>query len=413
MNNLQKPYQITFILFVFGAFCSLFLTIFLSLNPLQGDNQNYAMVARSILSENNINLNEFSERIKDGYGIIKIQDSFYNFFPLGPSLLLTPFYAVTNFVIHTDAYTKELIAGKLVVSFCYAISLSLFFLIVYKLTNRNIIKSLILCFIFGFCSHQFSQNIAQFWSHAAAMPFIIASLLFLLPTNKSYTIWAGIFVFFGYLMRPTVVLLVPVTVVYLFIYDKKRLKKFLIGCLYAGFVLILINLYYHNSIIAPYSQISRLGSNTFFIALIGNLFSPNRGLFVFMPWTIFSFAVGLAVFFNKKISPLYRMLFCVVILHIIVVSSLPHWWAGHSYGPRFLTIIMPELVLLLIPLLNNVIYSQNYIKFIFALFILFSFAVQGGVYKGYSWNINPQNVDTHPERIWDWSDMQIFRVLKK
>ena len=107
MNSFQKPSQVAFILFVFGAFCSLFLTIFLSLNPLQGDNQNYAMVARSILSENNINLNEFSERIKDGYGIIKIQDSFYNFFPLGPSLLLTPFYAATNFIIHTDAYTKE------------------------------------------------------------------------------------------------------------------------------------------------------------------------------------------------------------------------------------------------------------------------------------------------------------------
>src|SRR6185503_16257358 len=86
-------------------------------------------------------------------------------------------------------------------------------------------------------------------------------------------------------------------------------------------------------------------------ALACNLISPARGLLVFTPVFLFSI-VSLA---NRSwTSPLAPWLTALTLAHFLLVSFFTtFWWAGHAYGPRYLSDIIPILVLGLIPALQR------------------------------------------------------------
>jgi hypothetical protein len=123
--------------------------------------------------------------------------------------------------------------------------------------------------------------------------------------------------------------------------------------------------------------------------------------------------LGIWLTFRNKIDPIFRLIATAFFIHLILVSLFPHWWAGYSYGPRFLVEIMPMLVLLLLPVISSHIWRHKIVKPIFAAMIGFSLLVQiGGLSKAASeWNALPQSVDKHPSRLWDWADMQLLRPL--
>jgi hypothetical protein len=80
--------------------------------------------------------------------------------------------------------------------------------------------------------------------------------------------------------------------------------------------------------------------------------------------------------------------------------------------------MMPELVLLLIPALAALKLASARLRRnatrALAATIGYSFlvAILGTTHSGGYWNEHPNNVDRHPERLWDWSDPQILRALR-
>ncbi len=405
--------RIGFLIFIIGIFMSYHLPV----NPLQGDNQNYCMVAQSLLSDSDIFLNEFSTRLEHNnfYGIVNENGKLYNLFPLGPSIVLAPLYALIRINGDIPPENAEILSGKIATAVCFGSALMLFFFLVSHFEDVGRSKALLLTFIFGFCSHQFSQHLGMFWSHNAVMPFILTALLLLKMERREFVFFAGTVVVFGYMMRPTVALFVPITMVWLWLYRRQDVGFFVAGCSIAGILVASVNLSFYGHIISPYSQISRLRLSfpSFINALIGNLFSPNRGLFVFMPWALFSM-YGIWLSIRTRIDPFYRLIAIIFLLHLIIVSSFPHWWGGWSYGPRLLVETMPLLVLLLLPFLSSQIWRRRSVKLFFITALVFSLFVQiGGLTESAAeWNGTPINVDKNSSRIWNWSDMQFMRPLK-
>jgi hypothetical protein len=79
-----------------------------------------------------------------------------------------------------------------------------------------------------------------------------------------------------------------------------------------------------------------IGYNLMPEALFGNLISPNRGILIYVPITIFSIIGGYFSFRHKdKFPPYYRYLAILILLHWLLISTYPHWWGGYSFGPRF------------------------------------------------------------------------------
>jgi hypothetical protein len=92
------------------------------------------------------------------------------------------------------------------------------------------------------------------------------------------------------------------------------------------------------------------------------------------------------------------------------------WWAGHSFGPRFMTDIVPFLVFFLafnFRLSNTIgVWAQTAISICILVLALISVTIhaRGAFrYSTWAWYYIPQNIDENPRRAWDWRDPQFLR----
>jgi hypothetical protein len=101
-----------------------------------------------------------------------------------------------------------------------------------------------------------------------------------------------------------------------------------------------------------------------------------------------------------------------VVLELCVYGSFAMWYAGGSYGPRFLTGLLPILGIFIGIYLNTLNKNNIGIIFIILLLMTWSIFVQlvGVFYHPHGWFCCvPKGLLDDPSRLWDWKDMEIFR----
>jgi hypothetical protein len=248
----------------------------------------------------------------------------------------------------------------------------------------------------------------------------IALYLLLKARDKPRLIqFASLPLAYSFVIRPTNAVPIILLTVYVLLRHRKLFLRVALWSLPVVIPFFIYNLSVYHGLFSPYYLPSKLsGGSTFFEALAGNVVSPARGLFVFSP--ILAFALyGMVL---KRRSGRWEMidsfLLGALVLHWLVISSFPHWWAGHSYGPRFFTDMMPFFAYFLIPVVPAILRLRKPARLIlaacFCLCLLLSFFVH---YRGatdrdcHAWNGIPADIDTAPERLWDWGDLQFLRGL--
>lgn len=152
-------------------------------------------------------------------------------------------------------------------------------------------------------------------------------------------------------------------------------------------------------------------------AIAGNLISPSRGLFVYVPGALF---VLLLVAYYWRTLPhraLALLSLCVIVFHTLVVSTDPNWWGGHCYGARLTIDIIPWFFLLAVlgcrSLLSDRPSRLKYCAMAFGLLTLIIGAAINGhgalSHSANDWvNGPPADVDRMPSRVWDWSHPQFL-----
>jgi len=99
------------------------------------------------------------------------------------------------------------------------------------------------------------------------------------------------------------------------------------------------------------------------------------------------------------------------------VAMFSVWWGGHSFGPRLVADVLPALVLGLVPVWTSVWGSRAGRMLLLAAFAA-SIAVEAiGAFhfpsaRAVEWNTSPRNVDQAHDRLWDWRDPQLLRLLR-
>ncbi len=152
-------------------------------------------------------------------------------------------------------------------------------------------------------------------------------------------------------------------------------------------------------------------------AIAGNLISPSRGLFVYVPGSLF---VLLLVAYYWRTLPhrgLALLSLCVMVIHTLVVSTDPNWWGGHCYGARLTIDIIPWLFLLAILVSRSLrCETRTTLKHSLIAVGLVTLII-GAVINGHGalsnsandWvNGPPDDVDRMPSRVWDWSHPQFL-----
>lgn len=142
----------------------------------------------------------------------------------------------------------------------------------------------------------------------------------------------------------------------------------------------------------------------------GLLVSPSKGLFVFMPWTIFAVWGGVRLW-KEKTFPWAPYVVAAVAALFLVYAKYDRWWGGWCFGPRYLTDLLPFLAFFLVAAWPR-IQAMRAAQVTFALTVMVAFWVQlvGAYYYPMGhWDGKPINVDVAPERVWVWYDTQVMR----
>ena len=279
----------------------------------------------------------------------------------------------------------------------------------------------IIVFIFAFCTSSWSTSSRALWQHGPSMLMLSYAVYFLLreKKNKSSLYHIAIPLALALIIRPTNAIPIFFISLYIFINHRHEFLKYLLVATPFAIIYFAYNLSIYGDIFPSYTQLNSVFySNNFMEALAGNIFSPSRGLFIYSPILMLSI-LGFIRFFpskNNLFSSLEFLLLIIIFCHWIIISSFPHWWAGHSYGPRFFADMIPLFmypIILVFEEINSLKAKKRaVILMAIAPLVIFSFYVN---YKGayihavYEWNSIPNNIDSDPSRLWDWTDSQIFR----
>ena len=283
--------------------------------------------------------------------------------------------------------------------------------------------SLLIAFTFALCTAAWSTASRGLWQHGPSMLMLSIALYLLVRAQQEHrlTQFSAIPLALAYAFRPTNSISLVLGAIYVLVSCRRYFLPFLgWACLcFAPFLVYNLSLYH--SVLQPYFLPTNQGSGVhFFEALAGNLISPGRGLFVFSPVLLLAIWGIVLKVRRKDWHRLESFLLAAVLLHWVVTSySSKYWWAGHSYGPRLLSDMLPYLTYFLIPTLAW--WARRHGKrraalaAAFSLLFLISLAIsfQGAVnWSTQRWNTEPVNVDVNPARVWSWHDLQFLRGIE-
>lgn len=297
----------------------------------------------------------------------------YSAFPMGMIPLAVPLAYVAN-LAHADlsASLVQYRFEKLAASTITAIACSLFFLVALRLAPLKVAATATLLLVFG--SVVWTVMASGLWQHGGVFLWSMVFLLAELRTTTTGTRrqghttltlaiqgFAGVQLLF---CRPSAALFVAFLNLWVFARSWKR--GVMLGVINALGLLALfgLNRWLFGDIRGPYWV--RIGSGTgnwhlTVESLLGILFSPARGLFVFQPWLLAVVPLSLVVTLRgddprrREFLPIAGL----VVAHTLLIAAWQDWIGGWCWGPRLLAETVPLWVLLSLPGLKRLIETRR------------------------------------------------------
>lgn len=227
----------------------------------------------------------------------------------------------------------------------------------------------------------------------------------------------------AYFVRPTYCLPILAISAYVAFFHSAVLVRYVAtGVVWlTGF--IAYSWYHFGKVLPTYYSLNKLTFESFWSALAGHLISPSRGLLVFSP--VILFVVYLLIRYARSLPSIRLAVLApsIIAAHLFVVSAVPMWWGGHSYGSRLTAGLVPWFALLgILGIAARHAWlpqqGSNAPRFIQAgelaiggVLLVLSIALNGlgaTAQRTWWWNVKPVNVDQHPERVWDWKHPQFL-----
>src|SRR5712671_2129428 len=283
------------------------------------------------------------------YAILRYEDRYYTLFPVGTSLLSVPIVAAAAWL---DRDFKQRITEgipdrfeKLIASAYGALAALLFFWLTFQRFS-SLPVALASTGVFAFCTSMWSTATRALWQHGPLVLMLVVAMTLLLRGRRQPSLvqYAGIPLAFAFVIRPTAAIPIAALSLYILLHHREWFIRYAVFGVVVAIPWLAYNMHAFESLLPPYYMPGRVAqSATFGEAMLGNLVSPARGLFVYSPIFLLSLSGFAMAMRNRDERPISLCFGAIVVLHWVVVSRFPHWWAGHSYGPRLMTDIVPFL----------------------------------------------------------------------
>ena len=246
--------------------------------------------------------------------------------------------------------------------------------------------------------------------------FAIVMLLMVQAFRRpSLVQYAGLVLAMGYIVRPTAAVAIVVISIYVLVFYRAWFLRYLGWAMVAAIPWMIFNYSIYGDILPPYYSASRMGSPSF-LALLGILFSPSRGLLVFTPVMVFALSGFVLSLREQQRRPLHIAFAAIVVGITYIIVAWPGWWGGHCFGPRLMTDVVPFLVYFVafnfhMPAEISQ-WARTCLSASIAIFAIVGVLIhaQGALrYGPWEWNYIPHNIDNR-YRVWDWKDPQFLRT---
>ncbi len=348
-------------------------------------------------------------------------------YPILTPLLVTPFYVAPAWWLSQQPAAGRLTAAfliadtmeKLLAAVIAALSVGVLYLALRRVVSRD--ASLAIAMIYGLASSTWSISSQALWTHTLgqlAFAFLLWSLL-RDSHSRGYAFFVGLALAVTAANRPPNAVVAGAVLAYFALHQRARLAQLLVPVLVLGGLVLTYNVYFFGNPFGAYTQAHQaigysgiLGSfrSSVWDGAAGLLVSPNRGLLVYMPWTIFAIWGAIRLWKERRFAWAPYIIAGVAGVFLFY-AAYDRWWGGWCFGPRYLTDLLPFLAFFLTAVWER-IQARHATLLAFTLTVLVAFCVQmvGAYYYPMGqWDKEPINVDVAPERIWDWSDSQIIR----
>ena len=320
---------------------------------LLSDPRGTLLVSQTIIEKGTVRLDDYDESVLKPFSwqIMERDGHTYYSYPLGTSFYAIPFVFIAN-RFGMDMADPE--AETAVQKFLSALTVAFAFLLIYHLARcyLPIGRSLLLTTLMVFGTAIASTMGAALWNLNLTVLFELACLLLLARkaalSAPIHPYILGFCLFSAYFCRPTSSLFILSVFTYLLI--TKNYRSLLKCATFFGILFFALAYYsqweYHHFYPGNYDFHDPLYSNFLLSALAGILISPSRGLFIFSPIFILTFAGSIYYFKALSRIPLFWTAISWFMLHIFLISCWGMWWGGGSFGYRLLTDVLPALVLI-------------------------------------------------------------------
>lgn len=276
-------------------------------------------------------------------------------YPVVVPVLLAPLYLPAVAYLHRTGWTDvrldrtARILEKLFASLVTALSASL----LYPLLRRRVAPevALLLTVAYAFGTTTWVVSSQALWQHGLAELLGVGALLLLTgPSSGTRAVAAGLLCGLLAANRPPDLLLGAALGLYGLFWAGRRAPLLAAGAALPMGLALLYNLMAAGHFAGGYGL---RGKATFFehdllSGLGGLLLSPTRGLLVFSPFLLFLALAGRHRPQDRDERRLGVAIACGVLLQLLLYAK-SDWRAGMSWGPRYLTDLLPLLVWLLAP----------------------------------------------------------------
>ncbi len=379
------------------------------------------VTAQAILEQGTIRLDAYAADPRWSYDPVPpaANGHVYDYFPLGTSLCAVPAVALARLRGQDMVYPQDNRALQNALSSLTVVAAALLaWALCRHFLPRSASLAVTAAFVFG--STIASTLGTALWSSNLALVLGLGSLLLVARADRREIGWRlevglGLLVFFAYLCRPTMALLLPALAVYLG-WRRQRIPAAFVATVAGLFALfVLFSWREYGLLLPPYYQPSRLGTGgRFRQALVGHLLSPSRGILIGSPFLLLTLA-GLAAWGRRLARDRLAWLAGAwIALHWLAISSFHHWWGGWSFGARLFTEALPAFLLLTVLVARSASErlgargrtAAGAAFLAFAACAAFVHSHQG-LYSVYAilWN---DGVDRGPSRIFDWRHPQFL-----
>jgi hypothetical protein len=395
-----------------------------------GDTTPAVLLPYSILDHQTISYDNYDYLFKNdpnnSYAFSTINGHDYSIFPIVTPILVLPIYVIQHVLLSLMSIPVTFnimpLTSRVIAALVAALSCVVLYLSLKDLVSER--TSLISTIIFAFATSTWSISSQALWEHGMGELLLILMIYVIIQNEKSVSIHnivllgmlSGLFVF----NRPPDAFLIIPIFLYVFYSFRERIYYYFISGIISGLPFLFYNYLIFGNVLGGYIQLlTRFNFDWQFIFNCGGLLiSPNKGLFVYSPILILAIVGYLKICTtvkNRHIEKTLKLFGLAIILEILLFSFYNALGGGFDYGPRYLTDMLPVLVIFCAIFFESLAHAQwSLIKKRFAniaiiILVTISIIIQiiGAFYFPYL------DVETHSfPQPWDMNDSLIIHSYK-